>query len=176
MGDNKSSFEKYELRFIREYKKSFWFEIPETGNRIFIPKSQCKIETETFDLEEGSIYIVYVTSWIAEEKKISEGGKKEDNKIISIEVELIEDRPKAIKVKYIKENINFWLPKSQVINIKDFNINKEVYELKVAEWLVERKLKELNEEQSGRIIVNKTNVSSEMNNKPETYREEDIPF
>lgn len=183
MENGKTSFEKFELKFIREYQKSFWFEIPETRNRIFLPKSQCKVETETFDLEENNVYNVHVPQWLADEKKIKEGGEKEEQKIVSIDVELIDDRPKAMKVRYIKEDISFWLPKSQVLNVKEFKKKKDVYQMTIAEWLIERKLKEVKEEKSGRMMVGRTIADNrytskkvEPNGESIDVDDTDIPF
>jgi len=188
-----TEWEEYNFKFLGEYDKSFRFEIESTGNKPFLPKSHCQIETEDYDLVKGKIYKVFVTEWISNKNNLKQGGIKEVVEFMKILVEVAEKREKAIKIEILTEEfhgLGFWVPISQIKNNDKIPNEKKEFEMIMADWALNKKIKEAREESqaTGRRIIKKKKSASEIEDEEienqsnqnippyNDMEEDDIPF
>ena len=171
---------EYILEFKKENPKSFIFVIPESGNDVVIPKSQCNVfvSNENEELKEGTLYTVSINEWFAELKKIGDGGEGKIIKAISVKVQDLRDSA----VRVVSSNYDFWFPHSLILNADEIPNEGETFIMKVEEWLWKKKIEEYEEEKNnpktGRVVV-KTKEDTgydESNNQSENFIEDDIPF
>jgi len=177
--EDKNQKDEFILQLKKETNKAFIFTIPDTENDVVIPKSQCEVETEEYDLHEEQIYTVYVARWIAEEKKLYDGGIENVEKISKVNVKVLDKREKAIKIELLEEGFEIWFPLSQIKNEAIPGEGGE-FELRIAGWLLKKKIEEAKEEKEydGRRIVKKSNSDDSGNGdiSEEDFVEDDIPF
>lgn len=177
-----TKWEEFEFKFLGEYDKSFRFEIESTGNKPFLPKSHCQIETEDYNLVKGRIYKVFVTEWISGKNNLKQGGIKEVVEFTKILVNVVEKREKAIKVEILTEEfqgLDFWIPISQIKNNDKIPKEKEEFNMIMADWALNKKIKEAKEESqaTGRRIIKKEKPENQDNiSSDEDFVEDDIPF
>ena len=176
--------EEFELILKKETAKAFIFTVPKTGNEVMLPKSTCEVETEEYDLNEGEQYNVFVAKWIAKEKKLHSGGEKKVEIISSRNCKLLDKREKAIRVNIYEEDIDIWMPMSQVKN-KDSEIpeENEDFNLMLPEWLLKKKIEEAKEENesNGRRMRKKEEdrhdgTGGKGVSYDESFVDDDIPF
>ncbi len=167
-------FLEYQLTLKKETQGAYIFTIPESGNDVMIPKSQCAIlvYSENEPIIEDELYTVEIADWIVKKKKIDEGG--EAQKQLKVKVKLLDERENAIRIKFKEHDL--WFPKTTVNNT-EFPMIDDEFELEVPEWLFEKKIEEEGEERTGKRVVSKPKeeVSDESETSDDSV-EDDIPF
>ena len=171
---------EYELMLKKETKGAYIFIIPASGNDVMLPKSTCAIFVDSEDerLIEEKIYTVEVQNWIAEKKKIDDGG--EEPIIEKIKCILKDERENAIRVK--NDRFDLWFPKSTILN-KDLPQKGQEFIFEIPEWLLTKKIKEASDESpTGKRVKSKPKTcegNSQQEPPPkgcDNFTDEDIPF